>query len=86
MDEMNGDARATDTATPAPVVVDLGKRGRKAIRRLREGDGKLLAEVVDMVDRLRQDGAVRDNAQLVVVVVRQRRSKAEYDAGWPLRC
>lgn len=80
------DARATDTQRPAPVVVDLGKRGRRAIKRLREGEGKLFAEVNDVLDGLRGEGAVKADAQLVVVVVRQRRSRSEFQFDWPSRC
>jgi hypothetical protein len=72
--------------SPPPVVVDLGKRGRRAIKRLREGEGKLFAEVSDVVDRLRRDGAVKADAQIVVVVVRQRRNRGDYQTDWSARC
>lgn len=75
-----------DDAGPPPLVVDLGKRGRRAIKRLREGEGKLFAEVSDVVAGLRRDGAVKADAQLVVVVVRERRSKSAYEDDWASRC
>ena len=71
---------------PAPVVVDLGKRGKRAVKRLRNGEGKLFTEVTDLVDQLCRDGSVRTDAQLVVVVVRQRRSRSDSSADWALRC
>ncbi|HET7697807.1 MAG TPA: hypothetical protein VFK57_18990 [Vicinamibacterales bacterium] len=79
-------ARTTETHGAAPIVVDLGKRGRRAIKRLREGEGKLYAEVNDVLDGLRREGAVKADAQLVVVVVRQRRSRSEFQFDWPSRC
>ena len=57
---------------PNPVVVDMGTHGRGAIRKLRKGRGKLLDEVSDVVGQLAADGTVTKNAQVVIVVVRER--------------
>lgn len=68
--------RAT-AATPAlssekpMVVIDLGKKSKKQVKRLRKGTGRLMDRVADTVDQLRADGEVKADAQIVVVVVKQ---------------
>ena len=64
------------SAPPAMVVVDLGKRQRrKRIKRLRKGRGKLMNKVTDLVADLRSEEAIDANAQVVVIVVRQKNRK-----------
>ena len=59
-------------ATEKPiVVVDLGRRKKKQIKRLRSGHGRLMDRVADTVDQLKVDDAIERDAQIVVVVVRQ---------------
>lgn len=70
------------TRSAAPIVVDLGKKPRKQIRQAREGTGKLLDEVKDVLDELRASGAVAANAQPVLIIVRQKRKKSSLF--WPL--
>jgi hypothetical protein len=65
----------TDREPAAPIVLDLGKHRRKAVRRLRKGDGKLMDEIVASIEELRSAGAVAEGAQTVIVVVRQKRRK-----------
>jgi hypothetical protein len=55
-----------------PVVVDIGKKGRKQIKALRRGEGKLMAEVNSLVQELKSAGTVSSSAQPVVVIVRQK--------------
>ena len=74
-------AAADTAAPPAPLIVDLGKHRRKAIKRLREGRGKLLDEVTSCIEELKTAGAVAAGAQPVVIIVRERRRK---NALWPL--
>jgi hypothetical protein len=65
-------SRPPMTATEKPiVVVDLGKRSKKKVKKLRKGTGPLMDRVVDTVDQLEADGEVEANHQIVVVVVRQ---------------
>lgn len=35
-----------------PIIVDLGKKRRKQIKRLKKGQGKLWQEVIDVVDEI----------------------------------
>ena len=59
----------------SPVVIDLGKKRRKSVQRLRKGKpGKLMDKVVETIEHLRGEGVVSAGAQVVVVVIRERRS------------
>jgi hypothetical protein len=60
-----------------PLVLDLGKRGKKTIRRLRQGRGPAMAEVMDVMEQVQAQ--LGDDAQgkvllpVVVVYGRKRR-------------
>ena len=56
----------------APVVIDFGKHRRKAVKRLRQGSGKLMDRVNATLDELRSAGAIAAGAQPVIIVVQQR--------------
>jgi|RhiMethySRZTD1v2_1073278.scaffolds.fasta_scaffold1359405_1 hypothetical protein len=58
------------------VVVDLGKKRRKQIKQLREGRGKLMDQVNQLVSELRAAGSISAGTQPLVVVVQQRRKRA----------
>lgn len=61
---------------PEPIVIDLGKKNRKQVRKLRRGKpGRLMDRVEDALDHLRQSGAMAAEAQPVVIVIRQRPKK-----------
>ena len=71
-----------DTAAPkadakAPIIIDLGKHRRKRIKDLRRGQGRLTDEVNGCVEELKAAGTLSENAQTVVVVVRQKRRSAK---------
>ena len=69
--------RATSDEKPF-LVVDLGRKSKKQIKRLRNGTGKLTDRVLDTVDQLKQDDVIDRDAQIVVVVVRAEDEKK----GW----
>ncbi len=54
------------------MVLDIGKRSPKAIKKLRKGKGKLLNRVNNVVGQLRNSGEIKEDAQVVLVVVRER--------------
>ena len=68
-------APSPDDSPAAPVVVDLGRKSRKQVRRLRRGGGGLLDSVLDAVSDLRQSGEIAATAQPVIVVVREKRKR-----------
>ena len=60
----------------APIVVDMGKKSRRQIRRLRKGRGKLMDRVADVISDLKADGSIDASAQPVIIVIRQRARKS----------
>jgi hypothetical protein len=64
------------TRAPAPqspiVVVDLGRRSKKQIKRLRKGDGRLMDRVEQTVGQLKADQEIDPKSEVVVVVVKQK--------------
>jgi hypothetical protein len=52
----------------------MGKKTRRQIRKLRKGKpGRLLDRVEDTIQHLRENGALADDAQPIVIVVKERR-------------
>lgn len=51
------------------VIVDLGKRPRKQVKRLKAGRGRLIAEILDCVDELRSEGKIPAAAEPIIVLV-----------------
>jgi uncharacterized protein (UPF0335 family) len=79
------EAQKTTAAAPADsnsnsagglLVVDIGKRqSTKRIRQLRKGRGRLLDKINDTVQELQSKGAIKKDAQPVVIVVRKKDKK-----------
>lgn len=65
----------TGDAMREPVIIDLGRHKRKRVRRLRRGRGRLMADVVDAVEDLREAGRIDADAQPVIAIVRQKRRR-----------
>lgn len=61
------------TTGSAPIVIDLGRQKRKRVRQLRQGRGKLMDELSQMLVELKQAGSIGETAQPVVVVTRVRK-------------
>jgi hypothetical protein len=54
------------------VIVDLGRKSRKDVRQLRKGRGRLMEDVGECIEELREAGAISALAQPVIVIVEQR--------------
>jgi hypothetical protein len=55
------------------IVVDIGKKQKKkAIKRLRQGRGRLVAKVEDAISEIREEGGITGSSPVVVVVVRRK--------------
>lgn len=65
-------ADPSKSLTSLPIVVDLGKRPRKQIKKLTKGGGKLLDEVDTVMQELKVAGKINSNAVPVVIVVKQK--------------
>lgn len=64
--------RQDDKAKQQLVVVELsGVRTPDQVRRLREGRGKLMRDIDDVIEELGESGTVKAGSQPVVIVVRE---------------
>jgi hypothetical protein len=53
--------------------MDLGKKNRRQVRKLRRGKpGRLMNRVEEALEHLRENGALAADTQPVIIVVRQR--------------
>jgi len=63
----------------APVVIDLGKRKAKSIKRLRKGKpGRLIDEVQECLEELRSNDVISESAQPVVIIVREKSKRKNW--------
>lgn len=59
-----------------PIIVDLGKQKRKRIKALKEGRGRLMDEVTDVVDQVRESlGEDAEGKVMIPVVLLYRRRR-----------
>ena len=56
------------------LLVDLGKKKRKQVRRLRKGRGKLTSKVNDLIADMTASGEISADSDTVIVVVEKKRS------------
>ena len=66
------DSAAEAQAAERVVVVDLGKKKRKDVKKLRKGQGKLIGTVQAQVAALREEGSIGEASDIVVVIVERK--------------
>lgn len=64
--------KSTPTESPSPIVLDLGKHKKKAVKRLRQGQGKLLEEALSSIEEMQRVGTIPASVQPVILVVREK--------------
>lgn len=72
MEKANPETKAAQTTAkiPAPVIVDLGSKKKKAINRLKDGRGPLMNEVEQAIEQVRSSLDDQDkNKQIIPVLV-----------------
>ncbi len=62
-------------AEVSPVILDMGKKNRKQIKKLKTGSGKLMERVKGTLAELHAQNAISEGAQPVIVIVRQKQAK-----------
>jgi len=84
---LEGDLRAVTTGAkdnkeegakaeiPSPLILDLGRKSRGKIKRLRKGEGKLMDDVRTAIAHLQSAGNVAAGSQPVIVLVREKADK-----------
>ena len=70
--------RTTKSQEHEPIIVDLGRKTKRDIDRLRKGRGPLLDDVDDCLAELRERGEISLLAQPVVVLVAERRRAGSF--------
>lgn len=63
----------TSATRPAPLLVDLGAKSEKQIKKLRKGKGKLMDTVAATVHELQASGQIGKDIQPVIIVVSEKR-------------
>jgi hypothetical protein len=58
-----------------PIVIDLGKRSKKNIRNLKQGRGKLMAEVGETLEQVRSNLGLQTSGMVPVVLIYRQKSR-----------
>jgi hypothetical protein len=66
------------SATDSPIIIDMGKKKKKDIKRLRKGKGKLMSDVDNCIQELRDTGEITSSVRPVVVVVAQKQTRQRW--------
>lgn len=68
---MDEEMEANDTGADIiePIIVNLGKKKRKQIKRLKKGKGKLWQDVMDVVDEVGEQLAGDGEGKTIVPVI-----------------
>ena len=65
----------------APIIVSLGKKKNKVIKRLKRGKGAAMEEVMDVIDQVQTNLGEEANGKIIVpVVIIYRRKERRF--GW----
>ncbi|HVK64470.1 MAG TPA: hypothetical protein VM694_08350 [Polyangium sp.] len=68
-----------------PIIIDLGKKKRRQVKKLRKGkEGSLLDKVNGVLEEGIAARAIPADAQTVVVVVREKKKKNKLGKYWGL--
>lgn len=66
----NGQEKEVEVEVITPIVVDMGKTKRKHVKRLKRGEGRLMEEVIDVMDEIVEAlGEEVDGKTLVPIVI-----------------
>lgn len=65
----------------SPIIVNLGKKPRKRVKRLKKGKGKLMDRVADTIDEV--CASLEGNEQVVPVIVIVREKPKKKMKFWP---
>jgi Family of unknown function (DUF6200) len=67
-----------------PVIIDAGKKSRASIRRLKEGRGRLMLEVSDIIEDARGTSAAANKEIVPVVILYRERPRRRARMSLPL--
>ena len=73
------------TEVREPIIIDMGKKKRRQVRKLRKGrDCSLMDRIKDALEEGIAAKAIPANAQPVVVVVKEKKKKRKLGKMWGL--
>ena len=82
----NKTAAAPAAAAPElrePIIIDMGKKKRRQVRKLRKGkEGSLMDRVKDALEEAIAAKAIPANSQPVIVVVKEKKKKRKLGKMW----
>jgi hypothetical protein len=66
-----------ETEGHEPVIIDLGKKSRKQVRKLRKGKpGRLMRRVEETIEQLRTSDEFGSDVRPIIIVVRQKERRS----------
>jgi len=72
----------TPSKVPLPVILDLGRKSRKAVKKLRNGEGKLMFDVERAIEqtrsRLPDDDKGKQVIPIVIIVCRKKKRRRSF--------
>jgi hypothetical protein len=71
-----------ETEIMAPIIVSLGKKRKKQIKRLKRGKGRTMDEVLDVVDQVQANLGDQAAGKILVPIVVVYRQKQRRLRGW----
>ena len=69
VDPASKESTETETEMTQPIIVDLGRQRASKLRDLKEGEGELWDEVLDVLDEVKEMLADEANGKVMVPVV-----------------
>jgi hypothetical protein len=66
---MTEETISTSTEMTQPVIIDLGKQKRRAVKNLKRGEGKLWDEVLDVVEEIKDLLGTEAEGKVLVPVI-----------------
>ena len=67
-----------ETEANAPILVDLGKKPKKKVNKLRKGRGPLMDVIDETLAELKSHNKLEDGAQPIVIVVREKKKRSKW--------
>jgi hypothetical protein len=74
--------RTAPAEVTAPIIVSLGKKKRKVIKRLKRGKGRAMDEVMDVVEQVQANLGAQAEGKILVPVVVIYRQKPRRFRSW----
>ncbi|AOX04361.1 hypothetical protein BJP34_17270 [Moorena producens PAL-8-15-08-1] len=64
---------AADTVNP--IILELGSYDSDDIADLRDGEGKIYRKIAGVIEQLKEEGIVSENAQPVIAIVKKKKAR-----------